>query len=151
VLADVLRGGVALRADETAVFLHAANRVANALVSLGVLPGDRVAGVMRAGATLVPTNVMYTAEEMQHIVSDSGAKVLFVRSDFAPKIAGIRGALPALAHVVEVCGKSTDSVLEWSGTWAPVGSASARDGLKPVTAMRNFICISGAGILKWAS
>jgi len=139
-LADVLRVGMALKADRPAIFFEgrtitfrelddAANRVASALVLLGVSPGDRVAvhvdnrpefieiyqGVLRAGATLVPTNVMYTAEEMQHIVSDSGAKVLFVRSDFAGKIASIKGALPALAHVVEVCGKSADGAVELEG------------------------------------
>ncbi|MCP5113181.1 MAG: long-chain fatty acid--CoA ligase, partial [bacterium] len=59
----------------------------------GVEPGDRVAvqldnrpeflspffGVPRAGAILVPVNVMYKAEEVDHILTDSGAKVLLSR------------------------------------------------------------------------
>src|SRR4051812_10082274 len=92
-LADVLAVGMALRPDEPAIYFEGrtityraldarANRIGNALVALGVKSGDRVAvhvdnrpefieiyqGVMRAGATLVPTNVMYTADEMEHIV-----------------------------------------------------------------------------------
>jgi long-chain acyl-CoA synthetase len=128
-LADALTVALAIAPDRTAIFFEgreityreldrAANRVASALVALGVKVGDRVAvhldnrpefievyqGVMRAGATLVPTNVMYTAEEMEHIVGDSGAVVLFARSDLVPKIEGIRSRLPALRHVVEVGG-----------------------------------------------
>ena len=94
----------------------AANRVASALVDLGVKPGDRVAvhienrpefvevyqGVMRTGAIMVPTNVMYTGEEMQHILRDSGAKVLLVRGDLVSKIDGVRAELPALEHIVAV-------------------------------------------------
>lgn len=98
----------------------AGNRVANALLSWGVKPGDRVAihlenrpefmeiyqGVMRAGATLVPTNIMYTAEELEHILGDSGAVALFVRADMLPKVASVRSKLPALAKIVSVGGHS---------------------------------------------
>ncbi|HVU01692.1 MAG TPA: long-chain fatty acid--CoA ligase [Polyangiaceae bacterium] len=130
-LADVLAVGMALRPDSPAIFFEdrtstfreldrAANRIASALVAVGVSPGDRVAihvdnrpefvevyqGVMRAGAVLVPTNVLYTGEEMEHILRDSGAKVIFVRSDLAGKIEALRPSLPDLGHVVDVVGKS---------------------------------------------
>ncbi|HEX7671618.1 MAG TPA: long-chain fatty acid--CoA ligase [Polyangiaceae bacterium] len=136
-LADVLDVGMELRPDEPAIFFEGrtityreldarANRIGNALVGLGVRPGDRVAvhvdnrpefieiyqGVMRAGATLVPTNVMYTAEEMEHIVKDSGAVVLFSKSELAPKITGIRERLRELRHVVEVCGHASSGTLD---------------------------------------
>jgi len=135
-LADVLRPGLALRPDEPAIFFEgrtlsfreldrAADRVASALASLGVAPGDRVGihldnrpefveayqGVMRAGATLVPANVMYTADELEHIFRDSGVVAVFVRHDLAHKIHAIRGKLPALRHVVEIGGRDRpDSV-----------------------------------------
>jgi long-chain acyl-CoA synthetase len=129
-LADVLNPGMALRPDAPAIFFEerrltyrevddAANRVASALAELGVMPGDRVGihldnrpefveayqGAMRAGATLVPANVMYTAEELLHIFADSGVVAVFVRSDLAQKVQAIKKDLPALRHVIEVCGR----------------------------------------------
>jgi acyl-CoA synthetase (AMP-forming)/AMP-acid ligase II len=129
-LADALAPGLALRPDEAAIFFEdrrltyravddAANCVANALGALGVRTGDRVGihldnrpefveayqGVMRTGATLVPANVMYTEDELLHILGDSEASVVFVRSDLAHKIHAIRDKLPALRHVIEVCGR----------------------------------------------
>jgi long-chain acyl-CoA synthetase len=160
-LADVLAVGMALRPDEAAIVFEgrtityreldsSANRIGNALVGLGVRPGDRVAmhvdnrpefiavyqGVMRAGGTLVPTNVMYTAEEMEHIVKDSGAAVLFVLGDLAPKILGIRERLPELRHIVEVCGHASASsrTLDLEALMA-----SAADTRPAVTVDRNAL------------
>ncbi|MCY9784068.1 long-chain fatty acid--CoA ligase [Nocardiopsis sp. EMB25] len=66
-----------------------ANRVANALVASGVEPGDRVAlscpnlpyfpvayyGVLKAGASVVPLNVLLTESEIAYHLRDSGAGV----------------------------------------------------------------------------
>lgn len=68
-----------------------ANQVANLLVSRGVRPGDRVAlaspnlpyfpfvyfGAMKAGAVVVPLNVLLTPREIAYHLEDSGAKALF--------------------------------------------------------------------------
>ncbi|MFP6582589.1 MAG: long-chain fatty acid--CoA ligase [Candidatus Hydrogenedentota bacterium] len=110
-LADVLVPAMALRPDKVAIFFEgteityrqmdeAGNRVANALIELGIKPGERVAmhidnrpefiygfhGIMRAGAVLVPTNVMYTAPEMAHIIGDSGARAVIVLNEFEDKM-----------------------------------------------------------------
>ncbi len=67
-----------------------ANQVANALVALGIEPGDRVGlfmhniplfieayyGILKAGATVVPMNVLYKTGEVEYILNDSGAKAL---------------------------------------------------------------------------
>lgn len=67
------------------------NRVANALVSLGIKPGDKVAlnspnlpyfpivyyGIMKAGAAVVPTCVLFTAREIEYQLRDSDAKAFF--------------------------------------------------------------------------
>lgn len=122
-LADILQAPLHINPEKVAVHFEdraityreldeEANRVADGLVKLGVQPGDRVAihvdnrpefieiyiGVMRAGAILVPTNVMYTAEEMEHILTDSGAKILFVASPLARKLEGMVHDLPELEH-----------------------------------------------------
>ncbi|MEV5640257.1 long-chain fatty acid--CoA ligase [Streptomyces flaveolus] len=65
-----------------------ANRVAAALAARGVGPGDRVAlscpnlpcfpiayyGILKAGATVVPLNVLLTEREIAYHLQDSGAK-----------------------------------------------------------------------------
>ena len=74
----------------------AVKRVANVLVSKGIERGDRVAmmipntphfpmlyyGILQAGATVVPVNVLYTHEEIGHYLSDSGAKLFFTYQSF---------------------------------------------------------------------
>ena len=68
---------------------------------LGIAPGDRVAvqmpnclaypvaafGVLKAGAVLVNVNPLYTAREMKHQLSDSGARCLVIIDLFADKLA----------------------------------------------------------------
>ncbi|GAA3724029.1 long-chain-fatty-acid--CoA ligase [Salinactinospora qingdaonensis] len=68
-----------------------ANQVAALLVARGVEPGDRVAlvspntpyfpfvyfGALKAGAVVVPLNVLLTAPEIAYHLEDSGAKALF--------------------------------------------------------------------------
>jgi long-chain acyl-CoA synthetase len=91
-----------------------ANRVANGLQSLGVTKGDRVAimlpnipefvyalaGILKLGAVAVPFNTLYKGGEILHILKDSGAKVLFTLTNFAPMINEIRPELPDLEQVI---------------------------------------------------
>ncbi|MFF2464770.1 long-chain-fatty-acid--CoA ligase [Streptomyces mirabilis] len=69
----------------------AANRVANLLVSRGIQPGDKVAvsclnlphfssiyfGILKAGAAVVPLNVLLKAREVAYHLADSDAKAYF--------------------------------------------------------------------------
>lgn len=122
-LADVLAPAMALRPDKVAIVYEGqeltyrhlneqGNRVANALLELGIKPGERVSmhidnrpefiygflGIMRAGAVLVPTNVMYTGPEMQHILSDSECRAVIVLNEFEDKMHGIN--VPSLEFVI---------------------------------------------------
>jgi len=92
---------------------EAVDRFAAALQGLGVKKGDRVAihllnmpqfpiayyAVLRIGGIVVPCNPLYTAREMRHQVSDSGAKVIVTLSMMYPIIKQIR-AETKLEHVV---------------------------------------------------
>jgi len=69
----------------------AANQIANGLVEIGIQPGDRVAlsclnlpyfpmiyyGILKAGATVVPLNVLLKPAEIAYHLKDSGAKAYF--------------------------------------------------------------------------
>jgi len=68
-------------------------RVANALVSLGIQPGDRIAaqvdksvsaialylGTIRAGAVFLPLNTAYTAPEVEYFINDAEPALLVCR------------------------------------------------------------------------
>jgi len=68
------------------------NRVANALVEMGIGYGDKVAlccpnlpffpivyyGIMKVGAAVVPLNVLFKPREIAYHLSDSDAKAIFV-------------------------------------------------------------------------
>jgi acyl-CoA synthetase (AMP-forming)/AMP-acid ligase II len=99
--------------------LHrSSNRTAHALVAAGVEPGTRVAylgkesehyydlmfACAKTGAVLVPINWRLTADEVQHILRDSGTHLLFVEAEFAPVADGIRAELPALSATVDIDG-----------------------------------------------
>lgn len=73
-----------------------AERTAAALLSLGIVPGDRIGvslpnwheavvlyyAIARIGAVLVPFNPKYRLHEVQHILKNSGSRLLFVCEEF---------------------------------------------------------------------
>ncbi|MER8036407.1 long-chain-fatty-acid--CoA ligase [Streptomyces hydrogenans] len=101
-LAELLEGSARRHPDRTAIVLGdtrlsyaqvdaAANQVANLLVSRGVRPGNKVAlmipnlphftivynGILKAGATAVPLNVLLKGREVAYHLDDSEAVALF--------------------------------------------------------------------------
>ena len=99
------------------------DRVASALLRLGVLEGEPVAfqlpnrlefvtialGTLRAGAVCEPLMPIFRERELAFMLRESGARVLFVPDQFrgrdhAAMAAGLRAELPALEHVVVVDG-----------------------------------------------
>src|SRR6478735_3943938 len=104
--------------------LHAASvRAAGALVEWGIARGDRVAimmsnspeflhawfGVVRSGAIEVAVHDAYRGPLLEHILAESGARVLFCDAEFVPRLEGL--SLPALERVV-VHGPAPDGVLD---------------------------------------
>jgi acyl-CoA synthetase (AMP-forming)/AMP-acid ligase II len=90
------------------------SKAASGLARLGVEPGDRVAvmlrncpeyfglsyAIWRAGAVLVPVNVLLSAEEVAHVLGDSGARVVVVGGDLAATVALARSHSSGLTTVV---------------------------------------------------
>lgn len=108
--AEVLREKTALKLDDVEMSYGALDvasaRVAALLRERGIGPGDRVGvmlpnvpefavvyyGVVRAGAVVVPMNVLLKEREVSFYLSDSGARMLFAWHGFAEAAeAGARG------------------------------------------------------------
>src|SRR5690242_2160428 len=89
------------------------NRVANGLRALGIGPGDHAAvlvkndhrfvetmlGALRAGATVTPATTRAHLSTLSHIMTDSGAKVLFASSDFVEEAKALAETMPGLRRV----------------------------------------------------
>jgi long-chain acyl-CoA synthetase len=84
------------------------NRLASALVGLGLKPGDTVASVQRngishfevilaatqVGLVVVPVNTHLTAAEAGYIIGDCGAKAVIATNDLAALLAPVQDTLP---------------------------------------------------------
>ena len=98
-------GVVTLTYDEIEA---AANRLANVLIGLGVMPNTKVVwcgqnsvGVVlivnaarKIGATAVPLNYRLSDEEAVFVTDHSDAVLVYVDAEFAPMFERIRGELP---------------------------------------------------------
>lgn len=92
----------------------AANRLGNALKSLGIKKGDRVGAqlfncpeiiqlfqaVLKIGAVIVPISPGTRAGEAAHIYADSGIKALITHSEYLPAVQVARQKAPELKTVV---------------------------------------------------
>lgn len=106
--------------------------VAAALGTLGLDRGDRVAllsenrvewaitdyGALLAGVQIVPIYATLTSSEIQYLLTDSGARIVFVSDgEQLSKVLEIRDACPALERVVvfDTVGDLPRGVLPWEG------------------------------------
>lgn len=110
------------RADHTALvfedrrlsfreFNHRVNRLANALNSLGVKKGDKVATILpnclglldtywaaaKIGGVVVPLSSLLRGKALAAFIRDCDAETIIASPDFAETLGGLRGELPCLA------------------------------------------------------
>ena len=105
-----------------------ANRVANALLSLGIKKGDRIAiwlpncfefitafyGVLKTGAVALPMNILYKKRELEFLLSNSGSKVVITLAEGLETLNQIRGDLPELERIIVIGeGKEHEEVLSF--------------------------------------
>ncbi|GAA1814660.1 long-chain fatty acid--CoA ligase [Actinomadura chokoriensis] len=113
----------AVTASEFAAEITAA---AKGLAAAGIEAGDRVCLLSRtryewtvldyaiwtAGAVSVPIYETSSAEQIEWIVGDSGAKAVFAETaEHEARLAEVRGALPGLAHVWGIDAGGVDEVV----------------------------------------
>ncbi|HSE96871.1 MAG TPA: AMP-binding protein, partial [Blastocatellia bacterium] len=97
-------------------FGERADRLSNALASLGVKRGERVAwlgynshelleayyGVVQMGAVLLPLNIRLTPQEIAFILNDSESVALFYNRDFLPLVEALRNNAPTIKHYISL-------------------------------------------------
>ncbi|MGC8969455.1 MAG: class I adenylate-forming enzyme family protein [Conexivisphaera sp.] len=112
-------------------------RFANALRSLGLSKGDRVAvympnlpetlvaflGTWRMGATAVPMNVALKDFEVTHLLRDSGAAAVVTTTQGYEVIRQVRDKAPDLKHVIVVDGRPGGAI-----NWAELLSGASPTG-----------------------
>ncbi|WP_414475637.1 class I adenylate-forming enzyme family protein [Microvirga sp. M2] len=96
----------------------AANRLANALIDLGVEKGAKVGivsrnrteygitffGAARSGGVLVNVSVLYAPEELQYVLDKADVEILIFEHVFAEKVAAIRANLTKIRTFISVGG-----------------------------------------------
>ena len=100
-----------------------ANKVANALQSIGIIKGDRVAqymsnslelvysllGNFKNGSIVVPMNISFKGQEINHILSDSGAKAVITDMEHLPIVKNVIEKLPELKNIILVDGNENNT------------------------------------------
>jgi acetyl-CoA synthetase len=112
---------------------RASARLANALVALGVRPGDRVAVLLsqsaeltlchlagyRMGAIVLPLFTLFGEEAIEFRMHDAGAKVLVTDTSQLDKVEAVRDRLPDLREVIVIgAGKHARAFRDWDATCA---------------------------------
>ena len=124
-LPDMFRAGVRRFARQQAIVFDGrvldfaavdriSDRVAAALVQRGIRKGDRIGlycinsdwfplayfGILKAGAVVVPINLLLNPKEVTFILNDAGARALFYHGVFAPAVNALRPLAPGLEFCV---------------------------------------------------
>ncbi len=90
------------------------NKLANALKTLGIKKGDKVAflfynspqfiitniAVQELGAIPVPTNYRYVASEMEYLLNNSDSVAFIFDDDILPELQKIRDEIPNVKHLI---------------------------------------------------
>ena len=114
-----------------------ASRLANAMLGLGLSPGDRVAllaynavewleiytALARAGLVAVPLNFRLRGPEIAYIVEHSEARAMIVQEDLRELVGGLRAGLPIDAARYVQFGTDAPPV-GWQAYEALIGAAS---------------------------
>ena len=124
-LPELLQRNLVQFADKPAIFFggrvltfaefdRLSNNVAGALAARGVGKGDRIGlycvnsnafaiayfGIIKAGAVVVPLNLLLNPKEVAFILNDAGAKALLYHEVFSQSVAALRGSVPGLEFLV---------------------------------------------------
>ncbi|MCJ7670260.1 MAG: AMP-binding protein [Dehalococcoidia bacterium] len=111
----------------------ASNRVANALLELGMKKGTHVAilmshspewvinyfGVIKGGGVAVLLNTALKAPELDSLLLDSDSEILITEKEFSRMISSVLPHIPLLKHVIEVDADSYTRMVANSSSISP--------------------------------
>ncbi|MGY4623358.1 fatty acid--CoA ligase [Bradyrhizobium sp. USDA 4486] len=153
------------------------NRVANGLAALGVGASDRVAiidknserffeiwvAVSKLNAVIVPVNARLAAPEVEYVVSDACAKVLFVGESFLELLDKIRVRLSSVVSIIVL----NDDYEEWRQGFPVehVGPSNSADAVSMqlytsgttghpkgvLLANRNLFSTASSAVVEWGN
>jgi len=97
-------------------FERSANKVGNALMSMGIKKGDKVLhlmmnsinwleayfGIVKTGAWAVPLNFRFTSDDIKYCADIAQAKVMFVGEEFVERVEAIRSELTTIEKFIYV-------------------------------------------------
>lgn len=123
-----------MSSNETVTFSafdQLSDRVAAYLVSQGIEKSDRVAlysvncpefaiaymGILKAGATVVPVNVLLKPVEIQFMLNDAGARAFMVHEVFGESASVVRAGVGDLAICISL-GDARPDVIPWTDVLA---------------------------------
>ena len=116
-------------------------RIAGGFAAVGVAPGERVVVSManrpevsvvyqalwRAGAVVTPATFLLPAEDLRHVIADSGACGVITTSEFVDKVREAVAGLPGVRFVV-----STDGLSDGEGDGEDLIELSALEQSDPL-------------------
>ncbi|WP_027417667.1 fatty acid--CoA ligase family protein [Aneurinibacillus terranovensis] len=124
-------------------FFEQVKNAAAYLADLGIGKGDNVAlllgnsphfvvsfyGTLLTGATVVPINPIYTPHEIEFILKNSGARVVFAVEQLLPVFENLKPQLPELEHVVFTSGQTPH---DWTHPYDELSLRANRDWEGPL-------------------
>jgi long-chain acyl-CoA synthetase len=151
------RDGAAWVDVTAAQFAQQVREIAAGLLAAGVQPGDRVAlmsktryewavcdyAIWTAGGVTVPIYETSSAEQVEWIVSDSGAVGIFVESSHhAEIVASVHGRTPHCRHVWQIDGGELDKLVQ-QGSGVAEADITARHRALTKDSLATIIYTSG--------
>jgi long-chain acyl-CoA synthetase len=118
-----------------------ARRLAGGLAELGVAPGDRAVVCMAncpevtityqalwlAGAVVTPAMFLLPAEDLRHVLADSGARAVVTTPEFLPKVLEAARGVATVRHVISTAAADGAIALSEVGTADPRPIVPRRD------------------------
>lgn len=137
-LRDILSHAIKVNPDKVAIIdgdvrytyrqaVERVHRFANALLSLGLKPGDNIAILANnshrywesyfvadiAGMPLAPLNTRLAAKEYEFILNDGEIKALILGPEFVGVYEQFKADVPGLRHVIHTHGPTPDGMLDY--------------------------------------
>ena len=124
---------------------EASNKVANALIKMGVKKGDRVAilspnspefvttyfGVIKAGGIAVPLDIRYKVEELASLFDSCQPKVVVAESDLLEPLVSALSRFDSVEHVIDLGSRYEGRFLSYQEIMATSSAQKVEVALEP--------------------